>query len=435
MFGVNPLKRVNPYGNLGLFQNKRRKLDDQGQANLFWLHFKFQVRALEIKNLKGNFLSDASIRTIASIAYDILFHKLKTPLQICKITKRKSVMKFFHSAICLNKTCCIFRTNRALGSGAIKSAYEALLIEMDANRDLSSVKVSSVALLIIKENGSGSISEVLHEDDLAGCFTSPYIVKKSIYRVVLGAYLLLVQKRFAFDFETAIRNNTLPPLDKTIRAIGDAADGLAVLHENGIIHRDLKPGNLAFKMNERGLLFDLGFAEHNSTLKEIRGSPLYTAPELALDTVDVTTSLDLEDYFKNEQTPETDLWAFGILLFEICSPSHKPPSVLATLETYDQLQETLLIIRKNEIEFHAQLFEHWQAKDQIEQKLQNFIRKLLSIDPKNRGTARELSTQLRQIFKTFPVDYAKRRLIDSILFARVTTIQKKSLRLTKSVGS
>lgn len=85
-----------------------------------------------------------------------------------------------------------------------------------------------------------------------------------------------------------------------------AIKGYRYLYEKRIVHRDLKPGNLFFNMKKEIKIGDFGFA---GKLHEVRkqnyyniGSPGYMAPE----TVN-----------RNEYSFATDVWAIGIIYFEL----------------------------------------------------------------------------------------------------------------------
>jgi TolB-like protein/Flp pilus assembly protein TadD len=98
-----------------------------------------------------------------------------------------------------------------------------------------------------------------------------------------------------------------------VRAIGAAvADALHDAHTNNIVHRDLKPGNIMLtpsgqpKILDFGIAMLLGDAGANKLTRTgmILGSLPYMAPEQLTGDAD---------------SPLTDVYALGVLLFEMCA--------------------------------------------------------------------------------------------------------------------
>jgi myosin-light-chain kinase len=92
-------------------------------------------------------------------------------------------------------------------------------------------------------------------------------------------------------------------------------NGLNYLHNNSIIHRDIKPSNILLTNDNKTIkICDFGFAKKNNisnidkiSASVICGSPLYMAPEI----------------FKNKEYGfNTDIWASGIILFEMLFGYH-----------------------------------------------------------------------------------------------------------------
>ena len=92
---------------------------------------------------------------------------------------------------------------------------------------------------------------------------------------------------------------------------------LSHAHENGVIHRDLKPENIFLTTSDHAgddpnihtiKIVDFGIAHSdlaNMTIQgEIAGSVSYMAPEQALG---------------QETSPQTDLYALGVMLYEMCT--------------------------------------------------------------------------------------------------------------------
>ena len=79
------------------------------------------------------------------------------------------------------------------------------------------------------------------------------------------------------------------------------------MHAQGIVHRDLKPANVRVTPDGQIKLLDFGIsksrhAEGLTQTGNIIGTPRYLSPEQILgDTV----------------TPATDVWALGVLLYEM----------------------------------------------------------------------------------------------------------------------
>ena len=110
------------------------------------------------------------------------------------------------------------------------------------------------------------------------------------------------------------------------------ADGLDAAHAAGVIHRDLKPGNIMLlppptgRFAQRAVITDFGIAlsEDQSEMRltesdELVGTPDYMAPEQAEP---------------GPATPATDIYAFGLILYEMLSkrrPFESAGNALATV--------------------------------------------------------------------------------------------------------
>lgn len=117
------------------------------------------------------------------------------------------------------------------------------------------------------------------------------------------------------NLESLIAGQTLSKAEQ-LEALAQACEGLAYAHERGVIHRDMKPSNILVTRRGKKLhakLTDFGVALiDRSTLTEQgvwMGTVSYMAPEY-LDT--------------GKATPSSDLFAVGVMLYEVLTGGRKP---------------------------------------------------------------------------------------------------------------
>ena len=108
------------------------------------------------------------------------------------------------------------------------------------------------------------------------------------------------------DLRSAIKNGHTGDLQTKLKIALQAAKALAYIHSQKIVHRDIKPENV--HINTAGVvkLIDFGIAKTEGLQMTragyVLGTPFYMSPEQVMG---------------HEITPQVDVYAFGILLFEI----------------------------------------------------------------------------------------------------------------------
>ena len=120
-------------------------------------------------------------------------------------------------------------------------------------------------------------------------------------------------------------------IDEATRIATQVLDALASAHAVGIVHRDVKPANVLLNADGMAKLADFGIAKRFDELEDsvtrvgtVIGTPRYLAPEQATGA---------------SVTPASDVYAMGILLFEMLTgctpfPGDSPIAVIAAQQSH-----------------------------------------------------------------------------------------------------
>ncbi len=112
------------------------------------------------------------------------------------------------------------------------------------------------------------------------------------------------------------------PLDEALPIATQVAEALEAAHERGIIHRDLKPANIRVRADGTVKVLDFGLA------KAMQPAPASSAASPTITAAAMTQAgmiLGTAAYMSPEQAQgrptdkRTDIWAFGVLFYELLS--------------------------------------------------------------------------------------------------------------------
>ena len=115
------------------------------------------------------------------------------------------------------------------------------------------------------------------------------------------------------------------PLDEALPIAKQIAEALEAAHEQGFIHRDLKPANIKVKDDGTVKVLDFGLAK---AFQPDAGDPgLSASPTISLTAAATQMGMVLGTaaYMSPEQArgkavdKRTDIWAFGVVLYEMLS--------------------------------------------------------------------------------------------------------------------
>ncbi len=127
-----------------------------------------------------------------------------------------------------------------------------------------------------------------------------------------GEHYIVMDYVAGDDLATALKHEPKMPISRAARIAIEIADALTRAHYLGIIHRDLKPANILIAPDGSARLTDFGVAYLGERDRVTRGgitigTPDYLPPEV----------------FNNQRGDErADIWALGVILFEMIGGQH-----------------------------------------------------------------------------------------------------------------
>jgi serine/threonine-protein kinase len=202
-----------------------------------------------------------------------------------------------------------YRLTELIGSGATGVVWRALDVEHGVDK---AVKLLHEELM----REPKAVTRFVQERAILQMLRHPNIVRVHGLLTVgqsLGLVMDLVEGGSLRDHLR--RCGTLPP-SEAARLLAEVADALGEAHRNGVVHRDLKPDNI---------LLDVAGSRPTTRLTDFGVARL-------LDTTGFTTSgamvgtanyLAPETIYGGKATPAVDVYALGIVLYELLTG--RPP--------------------------------------------------------------------------------------------------------------
>ena len=144
-----------------------------------------------------------------------------------------------------------------------------------------------------------------------------------------------------------MRPGTLP-IEEALPLARQIAEALEYAHEKNIIHRDLKPANIKLTTQGNAKVLDFGLAKGLSSEAPPAASPA-SSPTLTIQATLVGVIMGTAGYMSPEQARgkpadrRSDIWAFGIVLYEMLSgrAMYRGETVSETLASVLKDQPTL----------------------------------------------------------------------------------------------
>jgi hypothetical protein len=192
-----------------------------------------------------------------------------------------------------------YRLAGFLGAGGMGEVHRAT--------HMSTGQVVAIKVLSAPEIDARWLARVYHEARVLQGLSHPNIVKLHELVTREGRPCLVLEYAVGESLADVLkRRGRLTPRD-ALRVLHALADAVAHVHTRDIVHRDLKPANVRVTADGNIKLLDFGISksEHAMGLTQtgnVIGTPRYLSPEQLLG---------------RPITPATDVWALGVLLYEI----------------------------------------------------------------------------------------------------------------------
>ena len=207
-----------------------------------------------------------------------------------------------------------YRVKKPIGSGSYGNVY---LVE-----DLLHRRYALKVLRLWEVQGDLHENMVLHfqKEYEAAKQPSEYLIHTLDFGTLQGNPYFLMEYCQKGDLASVLKGKDKLALPRYAR---DVLMGLHILHAGGKIHRDLKPENVLIRDNDKAALTDFGAVHDKASDHSLRdwigrprqvwGSPLYMAPEMA-------------DRMRGGVTylPTIDIWSFGVMLYELITDGAFP---------------------------------------------------------------------------------------------------------------
>ena len=202
----------------------------------------------------------------------------------------------------MNREWGNFEILEVLGEGGMGVVYKAR--QKTLNRIVALKTLKSTALT------PSHLKRFLKEAHLSSKLQHPNLVEVYVADIYQNTPFIAMTYIEGGSFADYCRKEN--SLEEKLQIIETVARALHYTHKEGIIHRDIKPANILIDKNQNPYITDFGLArttdikDRLTKTGETMGTPKYMSPEQVKG-------------IRKEIGPKTDIYALGIILYELAT--------------------------------------------------------------------------------------------------------------------
>jgi serine/threonine protein kinase/Tol biopolymer transport system component len=213
----------------------------------------------------------------------------------------------------IGKTLAHYQVTREIGKGGMGKVYQAK--DQKLGRD--------VAIKVLPEEfarDADRVDRFQREAKLLASLNHPNIAAIHGLEESDGIHFLVMELIEGDTLADRIRTGRIP-IEEALKLALQIAEALEAAHEKGVIHRDLKPANIKVTPDGKVKVLDFGLAKaYAGGRKNIN---LSNTPTLSDAATQQGVIMGTAAYMSPEQArgesvdKRADIWAFGVVLFEM----------------------------------------------------------------------------------------------------------------------
>jgi predicted ATPase len=188
-----------------------------------------------------------------------------------------------------------------LGRGGMGDVYRAIDTQSGEEVAVKALNLSALA------RDPGLLERFVREGEALRQLNHPNIVRMVAAVEENGQHYLVMEFVRGGSLQDLLAAQKSLPISQVIKIALEVADALTRAHHLGIIHRDIKPANVLIAEDGTPRLTDFGIAS-------MSGASRLTETGLLVGTIDYLSPEACQGLPPDERS---DIWAFGVMLFEL----------------------------------------------------------------------------------------------------------------------